>query len=131
MVGAVRFSRHIGALPPAAAQRLEQRGGVGETSCLGLHQRHPCLLRRAIRVQQRQIADAARLVLRGSQRQAVGCGLLRRRLFAQRIGVELQRAQRVGDVLERLDHGAAVLRRRLLQRGRRRALLVQQRAGVE
>ena len=44
----------------------------------------------------------------------------------QRVGVGLQRAQRVGDVLERLDDRAAILRRGLVESGDGGALLVQQ-----
>ena len=39
----------------------------------------------------------------------------------QRLGILLQRRQRVGDILERGQHGAAILRRRLRRKAARAA----------
>ena len=61
----------IGVVPPAAAQRLVQRGRVGEAAGLGLHEGDPCLLVRLFGVQQLQAAGIAvpELALRQLQRQ--------------------------------------------------------------
>ena len=53
------------------------------------------------------------------------------RLGAQVLGVELERMQAVGDVLERAEHGRLVIGRGLVESGLGRALLRAQRAAVE
>jgi len=64
--------------------------------------------------------------IEGLRRRAHGA-LLR----LQRGGIELQRLQRVGDVLERRQHGAAVLRVGHFVGGSRRAFLMHQRKAVK
>src|SRR5471030_1509462 len=116
-------------VPPAAAQRLEQRGRVGVARGLRLHQRDVGFLISALGVEQAQIADRAQLVLRGRQRQRgqrFGFGL---RL--QRAGVGIERAQAVGDVLEGGQQGDTVLRRRRVVGRFGRVTLGRQRAAVE
>ena len=56
----------------------------------------------------------------------VGRGAQRRALRLERGGIELQRAQRVGDVLEGAEHGVAILRVGHVVGGFGGALLVQQ-----
>ncbi len=94
--------RDIGAMPPAAAQRLKQCRRVGVAIGLGLHEADARLLPGPLRVQQREIVDGAELILppcqiQARERRAFGGGLR-----DQRIGIRLQRPQRVGDVLARL-----------------------------
>ena len=55
--------RQIRAAPPAAAQRLEQRRGVGVATGLGLHEADPRLLIGLLGAQQRQVAGVAVLPL--------------------------------------------------------------------
>ena len=126
-----RRLRDIGAMPPAAAERLEQGRGIRIAIGLGLYQADARLLPRALRVQQREVIDRAELILPPREIEAGGRGALRGGLRDHRIGIGLQRPQRISDVLARLDHRAAILRRGLLERRDGGALLVQQRAGVE
>ena len=70
-------------------------------------------------------------ILAARQLERVGRRAQRGALRLQRRGVELQRPQRVGDVLECRQHGAAILRLGLVVGGFGGALLVQQREAVE
>src|SRR5262249_34739087 len=87
-------------IPPAAAERLEQRGRIGEPTRLGLHARDQRLLVCLTRTQERQVADGAELLLleRDVER-ALGrllggdCGL-------EAVGIRLERIQRIRHVLE-------------------------------
>ena len=124
-------ARDIGAVPPAAAERLEQGGGVGEAVGLGLHERDARGLLGLLGIEQRDEADGAELQLALGDGEALRRGVLGGDGGFQGIGVGLQRAQRIGDVLEGGDDGAAILRRRLVEGGARRALAVQQGAAVE
>src|SRR5271169_1392913 len=120
-----------GAVPPAAAQRLEQGGGVGIPAGLRLYHAVQCLLIGGLGGQQRQIVDGSQLELAPGNLETGGGGLLRRGGGAQRICVRLQSAQAVGDVLKGGDDRAAVLRRGLVEGSFGGALFVQQGAGVE
>src|SRR5258707_13539830 len=51
----------VGAVPPAAAQRLEQRCGIGKPARLRLHEIDAGLLIGLLRVEQREIARLAEL----------------------------------------------------------------------
>jgi hypothetical protein len=84
-----------------------------------------------LRVEQGQVVDRAELILLLGEAEAGGGSVLGRRLGAQGISVGLQRPQRIGDILEGREHGAAVLRGRLLEGGHGGELLVLQGAGIE
>src|SRR5690348_4941214 len=103
----------IPAMPPAASERLEQRGGVGVTVGLRRNQRDARLLVILFGSQQREIAGVtvARLLLRELQRGLGRAFGIRRSV--QRVGVLLQRVERVGHVLEGGQHRALVLLGRL------------------
>src|SRR2546422_4420111 len=60
------------AIPPAAAQRLQQRRGIGIPQRLGLHPALACLIILTLRDQQRDIADATRLIRLRSEERRVG-----------------------------------------------------------
>ena len=125
-LGAVGIGQHIDAVPPAAAQRREQRGGVGKARRLRLHQGKQGLLIAALRVEQDDVGDGAEPILAARQIEGVGRRAHRALLRLERGGVQLQRAQRVGDVLKRGQHGVAILRVGLFVGGSGRALLMQQ-----
>src|SRR3984957_3486823 len=55
--------RQFRAVPPAAAERLEQRRRVGVSICLREHEIDPGLLTRLFGTQQRKIASHARMPL--------------------------------------------------------------------
>ena len=118
-------------VPPAAAQRLEQRRGVGVSSGLGLHQADPGLLVLALRIEQCQLADRAELVLAGRQIERFAGQGQRLGLGAQRGRVGIDGAQHIGHVLERHQHGRLVLRLGLFVRRLGGTLLGGQRAAVE
>src|SRR5471032_2646404 len=118
-------------VPPAAAQRLEQRGRVGVARRLRLHQRDVGLLVGALGVEQRQIADRAELVLRRRQRQRLRGQRFGLGLRLQRAGVGIERAQAVGNVLEGAQQRDAVLRRRRVVGRFGRVAFGRQRAAVE
>ncbi len=125
-LGAVRIGRDVDAVPPAAAQRLEQRGGVGIARRLRLHQAKPRLQVAALRIEQDQIGDRAQPILAAREIERVGCRAHRALLGFERRGVQLQGAQHIGDVLERDEHGVLVLRLRHLECRLGGALLMQQ-----
>src|SRR5882724_5388069 len=97
------------ALPPAAAQRLEERRGVRVARSLRLNKTDPCLLVLPLRVEERELARRAELELLGRHVEAFARSGLGIRLRLERDRVELQSKQHVGDVLERAEHGLLVL----------------------
>src|SRR5512146_1646538 len=118
-------------MPPAAAKRLAERGGIGETVGFGLNQAEPGLLIGLIGVEHRQISGISVLVLEAGEIEARLRGVRRFRRRVQRIGILLERDERVGDVLERREHGAAILLGALLIGVAGGALLMQPRSAVE
>src|SRR5579859_2857518 len=121
----------FGPLPPAAAERLVEGGGVGEARRLRLHQRDARLLIALLGAEQGEVGGVAGLVLalREVERalggvKGGGVGLQPRRVL-------LDRGERVGDVLEGGEHGGEVLLARLDVGRLRAAFLVQQRAALE
>src|SRR5471032_3340868 len=127
-------SRYIGqgfTVPPTATERLKQRRGIGKARALRLHQSDARLLVGALRIEQRQIAYRAQLVLPRRKlerlaRQRFGVGL---RL--ERQGIQIQRAQGIGDVLKRGQDGRLVLRCSLVVGRNRSAALGGQSTAVE
>src|SRR5690348_1300837 len=121
----------IRTVPPAAAQRLEQRSRVGVAFGLSLHQRDARLLVVRFRGEQRKIAGVtvARLLLREVERGPGG--VFRGSGGVERIGILLQGRERVGDVLEGSQHRALVLLRGFRVRGLGRAFLVLQGSALE
>src|SRR5439155_8414444 len=114
--------RFAGTLPPAAAQRLEERRGVRVARRLRLNQPDLRLLVLALRVEKREIARRAELQLLDRHVEAFARGGLGVRLRLERDRVELQGKQHVGDVLERAEDGLLILREGLVVGGLRTAL---------
>jgi hypothetical protein len=121
----------IRAIPPTAAERLEQRRCIGIAVGPRLHQIDDCLLIGLLSIEQRQVADGAELELAAYDLKALRGLVLGGRLRCYRLGIVLERAQRVGHVLEGGDDHAAILSRRLIEAGHRGALLMEQGAAVE
>src|SRR5712691_4816470 len=119
------------ALPPAAAQRLEERRGVRVARRLRLNKTDPCLFVLALRVEERELARRAELELLDRHVEAFARRRLGIRLRLERDRVELQGKQHVGDVLERAEHGLLVLREGLVVSGLRAAFSRLELPGVE
>src|SRR5579872_581981 len=118
-------------MPPAAAERLKERGGVGVAAGLSLHQVDARLLIGLLGAEEREVRCVAVLPLTLRE---VECGLGRiggggggLQLF----GILGERRQRIGHVLTGGEDRAAILRGRLVIRGLRGALLVQQGSALE
>src|SRR6266853_5999919 len=105
------------ALPPSAAQRLEQRRGVRVARRLRLNETDLCLFVLALRVEERELARRAELELLDRHVEAFARRRLGIRLRLERDRVELQSKQHVGDVLERAEHGLLILREGLVVGG--------------
>src|SRR6267378_145271 len=105
------------ALPPAAAQRLEERRGVRVARSLRLNETDPCLFVLALRIEERELARRAELELLDRHVEAFARGGLGLGLRLERDRVELQGKQHVGDVLERAEHGLLILREGLVVGG--------------
>src|SRR5712664_656982 len=105
------------ALPPAAAQRLEQRRRVRVAHRLRLNETDLRLFVLALRVVEREIACRAEPELRARHFEAFARRKLCIRLSLERDRVELQGKQHVGDVLERAEHGLLILREGLVVGG--------------
>ena len=119
------------AVPPATAQRLEQRCAVAVAHGLGLDPGEHGVLVGLLRREQVYISHCTQAVLRLHQRKA---GLGRAfcdHLLLECLGIGLQRPEHVGHILERSNHRTAVLRRRLVIRRHRRPLAVFKRTGIE
>src|SRR6266699_3046710 len=110
------------ALPPAAAQRLEERCGVRVAHRLRLNETDLRLFVLALRVVEREIACRAEPELHARHLEAFARRNLGIRLSLERDRVELQGKQHVGDVLERAEDGLLILREGLVVRGLRAAL---------
>src|SRR6266480_1446460 len=122
-VGPHRLSRARGlAVPPTAAQRLEERCGVRVARRLRLNQPDLRLLVLPLRIEEREIARRAELQLLDRHVEAFARGGLGIRLRLERDRVELEGKQHVGDVLERAEDGLLVLREGLVVRCLRAAL---------
>ena len=119
------------AMPPAAAQRLEQCCRVGIPIGLRLDQVKPRLLRALLGAEQHEIAGVAILPLTLRQIEGEIGRIGRARRCFQTNRVLFQGRQRIGDILERAQHGTAILFRRFDIGGLRRTLLVQQRTAIE
>src|SRR5260221_12931935 len=105
------------ALPPAAAQRLEERRGVRVARRLRLNEPDLRLLVLPLGVEKREIARRAELQLLDRHLEALARGGLGIRLRLERDRVELQGRQHVGDVLERAEDGLLILRKGLVVGG--------------
>src|SRR5258706_16472337 len=105
------------AVPPSAAERLEERRGVRVARRLRLNQTDLRLLVLPLRVEKREIARRAELELLGRHVEAFARGSLGIGLRLERDRVELQGEQHVGDVLERAEHGLLILREGLVVGG--------------
>src|SRR5690242_18015148 len=82
-------AHQLGAMPPAAAKRLEQRGGIGEAVGFGLDEAEPRLLVRLVGVEHRQIGGIAVLVLEAGEIETRLCGVRRLGRRVQCIGILL------------------------------------------
>src|SRR5258708_17098871 len=102
------------ALPPSAAQRLEERRGVRVAHRLRLDQTDLGLFVLALGIEEREMARRAELELLDRHVEAFARRSLGIRLRLERDRVELQSKQHVGDVLERAEHGLLVLREGLV-----------------
>src|SRR6266581_5195 len=105
------------ALPPAAAQRLEERCSVRVAHRLRLNETDLRLFVLALRVVEREIACRAEPELRARHFEAFARRNLGIRLSLERDCVELQGKQHVGYVLERAEDGLLILRERLVVGG--------------
>src|SRR5437762_2061302 len=109
-VGPHRLSRTRGlAVPPPAAQRLEQRGRVRVARRLRLHERELRERVLALRVEKLDVVHRAELELLLRDLEAFARSCLGLGLRLERRCVVLQREQYVGDVLERGEDCLAVL----------------------
>src|ERR1700761_8209165 len=119
------------AVPPAAAKRLQQRGGVLQSLRARLDVGDQRLLARLFGLAHRQRADVAELELAPRDRQRAVSEIERMPRRAFGLGIGLHRLQRVGDVLEGVDHGRAIRRLGLVVGGAGGAFLVlERRAGA-
>ena len=91
---------HVRAIPPSTAQRLEQRGGIGVTICLGLHQVNHGLLIGLFRAQQGKIVRIANLHLLRGKVECNFSGVGRGRSGFETVGVLFERMQRAGYILK-------------------------------
>src|SRR6185369_15486162 len=119
-------TREICAVPPAAAQRLEQGCGVGEAIGLGLDETEACLLICLLSVQHGEISGITVLILDLGEIEAGLCGVRRGGGSLERLRIVLERGERIRDILEGHEHGAAILLCRLLVGEARGALLMKQ-----
>src|SRR5260370_3331250 len=87
------------AVPPAATQCLEQRGGVGITGGLGLDEGEQRRLIGVLGGEQPEIADGAELQLAPGDLEALEGSAFRSDRRFQGVGMPLHRVQRVGDIL--------------------------------
>src|SRR5258708_12135605 len=88
------------ALPPSAAQRLEERRGVRVAHRLRLDETDPCLFVLALRFEEREMARRAELELLDRHVEAFARRSLGIRLRLERDRVELQSKQPAAAVLE-------------------------------
>src|SRR6185369_1097782 len=121
----------VDAIPPAAAQCLEQCCRVGVARGLRLHQRDAGLVVGALRVQQRQVAHRAELVLATHQSERLARERFGFGLGTQRLGIAVERAQGIGHIQERVQHRLLVLGMGFVVGGDGGALLRPQRPAVE
>src|SRR6185437_9222876 len=121
----------IGAMPPAAAQGLKQRRRIGVAILLGLDGGDARLLIGLFGAQQCKIIGVAVLsptLCQGQGRFGGGFGIGR---GLEAFGVLRQRRQSIGDILEGVEDGAAILLGRLGIGGAGGAFLMQKRARIE
>ena len=90
-------------IPPATAERLEQRDRIRQPIGFGLHDVDRRLKRALFDQHNDQRAHVAQFELAAGDSQAAIGRLLSALRNAQRIGVGLRRMQRIGDVLEGID----------------------------
>src|SRR5206468_1230368 len=109
------------ALPPPAAQRLEESRRVRIARRLRLNEPDLRLLVLPLRVEEREIARRAELELLDRHVEAFARGSLGIGLRLERDRVELQSKQHVGHVLERAEEGLLMLREGLVVGGLRTA----------
>src|SRR6185312_10360384 len=121
----------VGAMPPTAAERLEQGGRIGEAGGLCRKQGDFRSLIGLLCVQRRERIGVAIPQLAVRDFQGGLCGRIGGGRGLYRRGILLQGNQGVGDILESAEQGGAVLRRRGVEGGARRAFLMSQRAAVE
>src|SRR5206468_2119421 len=103
----------VGPAPPAAAERLEQSGGVGEAAGLCLDERQPGLLVALLGIEHGEVAGIAVLILEPGQIERPPGGLGRGGGGFQGAGVLVEGGQAVGDLLEGGEDGGAILLRGL------------------
>ena len=123
-----RRDERILAIPPAAAKRLEERGGVPQPCGNGLHAREVRLLVALLGAEQRQWTDGTEIYLLARNMEGLGGGALGPRLSLERCSIELYGAQRVRHVLESRNNGGLVLGCGLLERSIGGALVMQEAA---
>src|SRR6516225_5645262 len=115
-------------MPPAAAQRLKERGRVGIAARLSLYQPDARLLVGLLGAEQREVARIAGLPLTPGEVQRRFGGIGGGGGCLQLFGVRGERGERIGDILAGCQNGAAILCGCLQVAGSRGALLVQQRS---
>src|SRR5258708_11307139 len=97
------------ALPPSAAQRLEERRGVRVAHRLRLDQTDPCLFVLALRIEEREMARRAELELLDRHVEAFARRSLGIRLRLERDRVDLQPNHHVAHFLTRAQPGLLLL----------------------
>jgi len=114
------------AIPPTTPQRLKQGRRVRVSISLRLRETKHCLLIGLLRIQQCEVSHRPKFDVAAHRHQTLLCGLFSAQARTQRLCVELQGSQRIRDVLESGQNGAAVLSSRLVEfrlRGREKSLL--------
>src|ERR1700751_6481938 len=123
--------KRVLAVPPPAAQSLEQCRSVGVARSLRLDERKQCRVIGVLGSEQSEIADGAELQLAALNLEALEGGALCCDRRLQGLGIGLHSVQRVGDVLQGSNNRAAIHRSRLVEGSVGSTFLMQQSAGLE
>src|SRR5580704_1774504 len=109
------IARLLLSIPPPAAERLKQRRRVGVSIRPGLNRRQRRRVVGLLRVEYGNQADRSQSALLLCEIKAFFRGPFRFCTRLERVGIRVERAQRVGHILACQDDGGAVLRGRLVQ----------------
>jgi len=118
-------------IPPPAAERLKQPGGIGISVGLRLTHANSAWANCELRVHHRHRTAGTELPLMPNQVPGLPRRALRIDAGTERIRIRLERPQRVGDILACQDDGRAILGAGLIQGCVGRPLLVQEGAGIK
>jgi hypothetical protein len=110
-------NRRCAADRPAAAERHEQRGGIGETIGFGLHADYRGGQVGLLRIENRELIDLPGAELLLDDIEAGLCSIFGMNSGLDRAGIGLQGAQGIRHILERGNDGGSVLGFGLFERG--------------